>query len=275
MIQSEMILHLIEVISPHAKDYVNEALNNNKVEIFYSIQSEQNNGVFLIVKNDDCSIFYASFSNEPNEQILHIIKDKTSKYIKESCFKEICFNIYGKNETIISLAKELGFHTDMEGFHLQYMGKDLPKLHDSKLISKDYDSYMLDEFIDLFDSAYYQLDKDNGWKTNSHATYKKQFESRLNELYKLGQVCSFWLEDELLGVYIFEGNYITDLVIKPLFQNKGYGSYILEHCIRNMKINKSTENIRLRVTKSNIGAKKLYERNKFIEIACFAEHTYQ
>lgn len=95
------------------------------------------------LENDDCSIFYASFSNEPTEQILHMIKDKTSKFIKESSSKEICFNIYGKNETIIFLAKELGFYSDMEGFHLEYLEKDLPKLHDFKLISKDYESYIL------------------------------------------------------------------------------------------------------------------------------------
>lgn len=46
---------------------------------------------------------------------------------------------------------------------------------------------------------------------------------------------------------------------------------MLFHCIRTMSENKS---IRLRVAKSNIGAKKLYERIGFVEIASFAEHTY-
>jgi RimJ/RimL family protein N-acetyltransferase len=40
-----------------------------------------------------------------------------------------------------------------------------------------------------------------------------------------------------------------------------------------MTVNKSVKNIRLRIAKLNIGAKKLYERNGFVEIACFAEHT--
>ena len=41
-----------------------------------------------------------------------------------------------------------------------------------------------------------------------------------------------------------------------------------------MSVNKSIKNIRLRVAKTNVGAKKLYEKNGFVEIACFAEHTY-
>jgi len=49
---------------------------------------------------------------------------------------------------------------------------------------------------------------------------------------------------------------------------------MLAHCIRSMSVNKGIKNIRLRVSKSNNGAKRLYERNGFDEIACFAEHTY-
>ena len=39
--------------------------------------------------------------------------------------------------------------------------------------------------------------------------------------------------------------------------------------------NNSIKNIRLRVAKSNVGAKKLYELNGFNEIAYFSEHTYE
>ncbi|MEW8994349.1 GNAT family N-acetyltransferase [Clostridium sp.] len=104
---------------------------------------------------------------------------------------------------------------------------------------------------------------------------EEQFYKKLIDLDKHSQVRSFWINNELVGAYIFCQNYITDIVVKPTVQNKGYGSYILVHCIRNMSMNESIRNIRLRVAKSNTGAKKLYERNGFIEIACFAEHTYE
>ncbi|MGF7059720.1 ribosomal protein S18 acetylase RimI-like enzyme [Brassicibacter mesophilus] len=37
---------------------------------------------------------------------------------------------------------------------------------------------------------------------------------------------------------------------------------------------KSIKNVRLRVVKSNIDARILYEKNNFVEVASFAEHTY-
>lgn len=66
-----------------------------------------------------------------------------------------------------------------------------------------------------------------------------------------------------------------DIVVNPIYQNKGYGSYILAHCIKNMKATKSIDIIRLGVVKTNTGAKRLYERNGFIEISSHAEHTYR
>lgn len=171
--------------------------------------------------------------------------------------------------------RELGFKLDMEGYHLEYRGKELPQLKNCNLIDKGFENSMLKELVDLFDSAYYKLNTKNGWETKGYAVNEEKFHQELNALNKLNQVCSLWLNNELIGAYIFQQNYITDIVVRPIYQNDGYGSYILAHCIRNMNVNKSINNIRLRVAKSNTGAKKLYERNGFGEIACFAEHTYK
>lgn len=272
----EEILKLIEIISPHAKDYVYNSFVNNNVEVLYSILTEQNKGLVIKVDNDNCCVFYASFLNEDNiEEVLKVINNKINEHISKINSKELCFNIYGNNLKIINLVRKLGFRSDMDGYHLEYIGKELSRLNEHNLIDKGFENSMLEEFVDLFDSSYYQLSIDNGWKTDKYTTNKEQFNQKLNNLNKCKQVISFWLNYELVGAYMFEHNYITDIVVKPIFQNKGYGSYILAHCIRNMSVNKSIKNIRLRVSKSNVGAKKLYERNDFVEIACFAEHTYE
>lgn len=273
---NEEILKLIELMSPHAKDYVHEGFQNKKVEVVYSIATEKNKGTFIMVDNEDCCIFYASFLNEENiEEVLDAINTKVKEYILKNNSKELCFNVYGKDLKIIKLVRELGFKSDIEGYHLEYRGKELPKLNDCGLIVKGFESSMLDEFVSLFDSAYYKLNIDNGWRVNSNAMYKEGFNEELNDFNKVNQVCSFWLKNELVGAYIIQQNYISDIVVKPEFQNRGYGSYILAYCIRYMRVNKSINNIRLRVAKSNTGAKKLYERNGFAQIACFAEHTYE
>lgn len=273
---NEEILKLIELMSPHAKDYVHEGFQNEKVEVIYSTYTEKNKGAFIMVDNDDCCIFYASFLNEDNiEEVLEVINTKVQEYILKNNSKELCFNVYGKDLKIIKLVRELGFKSDIEGYHFEYRGKEVPLLNDCGLIVKGFQSSMLDEFVNLFDSAYYKLNIDNGWKVNSNAVYKEGFNKELNDFNKVNQVCSFWLNNELVGAYIIQQNYISDIVVKPEFQNKGYGSYILAYCIRDMKVNKAINNIRLRVAKSNALAKNLYERNGFVEIANFAEHTYE
>lgn len=272
----EEILKLIGNISPHAKDYVYKSFENKNAEIIYSILTKQNKGVFLNVDNDDCCIFYASFLNENDiDQILEIIKNYIKEYTSKINSKEICFNVYGNNLKIISLVRKLGFVSDMEGYHLEYNAKEIPSINICDLTDKGFDNSMLKEFVDLFDSSYYQINIDNGWKENNYAMDEELFKRKLNYLDKLNQVRSFWINNELVGAYIFEQNYITDIVVKPAVQNKGYGSYILSHCIRNMSTDKSIKSIRLRIAKSNVGAKKLYERNDFVEIARFAEHTME
>jgi hypothetical protein len=52
------ILMLIEKISPHSRDYVNKAFENNQVDILYSISTEENKGVFIVADNEECCIFY-------------------------------------------------------------------------------------------------------------------------------------------------------------------------------------------------------------------------
>lgn len=273
MLQEE-VLKLIENISPHAKDYVNNSLEN--VEILYSTFTVHNKGVFLKVDNADCCIFYASFLKEDSiEEVLELIKNKTKEYISRMNSKELCFNVYGNNSKIINLVRKLGFNLDMEGYHLEYRGKELPQLNHCNLTDKGFEKSMLREFVDLFEGAYYKLNIDNGWETKGYSINEERFYQELINLNKLNQVCSFWIKDDLIGAYIFKQNYINDIVVRPIYQNKGYGSYILAHCIRNMSVNKAINNIRLRVAKSNTGAKKLYIRNGFEDIAYFSEHTYK
>lgn len=267
------ILELIERISPHAKEYVANSIQN--VEVLYSLNTLDNKGVFIKVDNEDCCIFYSYFLNEDNiEDVLELIKLKANEYTSENITKEVCFNTWGNNSKIIKLIRNLGFKSDMEGYHLEYQDENLPQLTNSNLVERNFDNSKLKEFIELFDTAYYQMNLDNGWEINRYALNEKQFQQKLDALNKHNQICSFWLSGELVGVYIIQENYITDIVVRPRYQNHGYGTYILAHCIRTMSSNKSIDKIRLRIAKSNSGAKKLYERNGFAEIASFAEHTY-
>lgn len=273
MLQEE-ILQFIGNISPQARDYVQSSFEN--IEVLYSLITDKNSGVFIKVNSEECCIFYASFLNEDNiEDALGIIKNKTNEYLSKIDSKEVCFNVYGNNLKIINLIRDLGFKLDIEGYYLEYGNKEIPQLKNSNLTVKGFERSMLKEYVHLFDGAYYQLNIDNHWEINSYAKNEEQFHEKLNTLNKHNQVYSFWIDKELIGAYILKENYIMDFVVNPIYQNKGYGSYMLAHCVKNMKENKAIKKVRLGVVKTNTAAKRFYERNGFVEISCYSEHTYR
>lgn len=243
----EDILRLIGKISPQARIFVNEAFHENKVTVFYYEQSIDNHGVFCIAETDDCNIAYYSFLyGSKNECYKDLIWFKIKPFIDAVNEKELCFNIYGKNTEAIEFVQ----------------------------IEKQYEDSMLEDLVDLFDDAYFQLNKDNGWRTDGYFTNSQTFQASLLEKIEDDEFRSFWIDGHLVGAYIVNGNYIQDIVVSPEYQNRGYGSLILAHCIRHMMLSKHLKQVYLRIAKSNVRAKQLYERNHFEELACFAEHTF-
>lgn len=271
----EDILKLIENISPQGSIFVNEAFNNNMVTVFYYNESKENHGVFCLAESNNCNIAFFSFLNEVKvETFKDLIVAKMKPFFEDVNEKELCFNVYGKNIEVIEFVQNLGFKKDMEGYHLFYNRQEVPVVPQLELFERNYEDSMLDQLVELFDRGYFQLNKDNGWQTEVYSTNTKAFQMELQEKVQDDKFRSFWLGNQLVGAYIIDTNYIQDLVVHPEYQNLGYGSEILAHCIRHMIEKKNVKKVCLRVTKSNLRAKKLYERNHFKELACFAEHTY-
>jgi len=270
--QSEQLLGLIEKISPHAKKYVQDAIKSVTVEHF--VYTDQDKSVFLFVDDGDCCIFYAASIEGPFDEVtLGQIQEKTLKHMKLTCAEEICFNVYGENIGMTMLVRKMGFKSDMEGFHMGYQ-RDCPNLKDDRLTTKNFDDSMILDIVDLFDSAYEALNRDNHHEINGYRRQIEEFKQKINRIKVKDQVQFFYSMDQLVGAYVIEQDYITDLVVNPIHQNKGYGTYLLSHCIEKMR-SKGIDMIKLRVAKSNRAAKRLYERFGFIQIASYAEHTYK
>lgn len=68
---------------------------------------------------------------------------------------------------------------------------------------------------------------------------------------------------------------IINFLIKFKFQNRGYGSYLLQKAISEIKKMKGIKKIVLNVQISNLGAIKLYEKFKFKKNPDILEHYYQ
>ncbi|MGZ9584304.1 GNAT family N-acetyltransferase [Paenibacillus marinisediminis] len=270
----EEILKLVERISPGARDFVDIAMNNNELTIYHYEESAENNGVFCVASNNECDIAYVSFVNDlEDEALLGLIQQQIEPYMV-SGDKELCFNIYGRNTKVIEFVRKMGFKQDIEGYILFYDTEDIPVAPKTEFIEKTFEDWMLGDFITLFEQGYYQLNKDNGWETDWYSTDSETFRSMLHSRTLEDECRSFWIEDRLVGAYIIDGNYIRDLVISPEFQNKGYGTAILAHCIRHLIKQREIKKVCLRVAKSNSGAIRFYKKNGFEELSCFSEHTF-
>lgn len=267
----EKIMSLVAAISPMARDYVDDVFSDTVV--LYAQTGEGNEGVFLKAASEDLCVYYASFSDDASSELLEKIDMELERpYLAVG---ELCFNVYGQNRRIIELVQKKGFVLDMEGYILQCDELTTGAIDLGGLTVDGFNAHMIDVFVELFESAYMRLNLENGWDTKSYSRDAESFCRRLIELHEQQLVQSFWDQGALLGCYIIEGNYIKDIVIHPDFQNRGYGSLILRHCLRFMREEKCVFDIYLRVTKSNEGARRLYERNGFRVISHFAEHTYK
>ena len=91
----------------------------------------------------------------------------------------------------------------------------------------------------------------------------------------LGHILGLYLEEELIGIAqidfinnIFENKkiaYINSLCIKKEYQNKGYGTILLNNCI-NFAKQKNANMINMTSNKTRIYAHKLYEKFNFDKI---------
>ena len=273
----EDILKLVGHISPQAREFVSEAFREQAVSVFHYSRTEEVHGVFCAAENDDCMIAYVSFlkmSMNESTFILGLIAETIRTFLARVDGKELCFNVYGENEEVIAFIRGIGFQSDMEGYHLIYTKTEVPDVPPTQLIEKQFESSMLQDFIELFDRGYFQLQLENGQITDWHSSNRVEFLNMLQDKTRSDELRSFWLENQLIGSYLIHNNYIQDLVVNPDYQNCGYGGVILAHCVAHMRANKGIVSVCLRVAKSNWRARRFYERNHFEELASFAEHTY-
>ncbi|OKP92864.1 hypothetical protein A3842_01615 [Paenibacillus sp. P3E] len=272
---SKPILQLVSLISTGAEDYVREAFAKQKVTVVYHEESGDNQGVFCLAEDDDCVIAYAAFIRTDGiGSLLKMIEDSIKPYIAEEC-RELCCNVYGGNKKIIECIRSLGFTSDMEGYQFKYDLSSPGSLDETSVLwEQGFTPDMLEPFIVLFDGAYHQLLQDNGWETDRYQKDPEHFLRALTRYESAGGVRSFWLQSQLVGAYISEGQYIRDVVVAPEFQNRGFGRILLQSCVNRMSSLLPGRPIYLRVAASNQGAKRFYERNHFVECCYFAEHTY-
>lgn len=270
-ISYEDILDLISDISPMARDYVEN--NYENTTILHAYNSKEGKGVFLKVQSEDLCIYYANFPDDSSLLPLSSINKELSTDSPSDL--ERCFNVHGRNKGIIELIQSKGYVLDMEGYILRHSDPTPKDIDLGELKVGIFSPNMCEDFVKLFEEAYLKLNQENGWDTKSYSKNSDYYCRQFIKLQEKESKKSFWHQGTLVGCFIVDDNFITDIVVHPNFQGKGYGTLMLKYCISFMREKKDISDIYLRITKSNTGAKQLYERNGFAVISHFSEHTYK
>ncbi|RPI83657.1 MAG: GNAT family N-acetyltransferase [Chloroflexi bacterium] len=267
---------LIGNIYPEALDFIRQGKEEGSLVSSLHFPSPDNAGAFCIVSKPEFTVSYLSFESDLKEVFLREIIWAEIEPHLQADFSDHPFylNVYGRNSDAIRWAQEAGFRKEMHGYKLGYRGELPEEVSINGLQVRGYEEQDLQAIIILFDRAYQMLNQANGWRTNWHALNAASFRRHLIERQKFGEFVSFWDSDTLVGAYIIQGIYLSDIAVDPDHQNRGLGALLLTHSLRKMLVEKEVKDIRLNVAYSNTGAKRFYERHGFIEIGCFADHIF-
>jgi ribosomal protein S18 acetylase RimI-like enzyme len=86
---------------------------------------------------------------------------------------------------------------------------------------------------------------------------------------------TFWVKERLVGLYIVNGNYIDTIAVHPYHERKGYGSEILNYCIKDRVYENHFDELYLATYYQNRKAQRYYLKNGFDVRGFYCENTYK
>jgi GNAT superfamily N-acetyltransferase len=270
---SFVINNLLSQIYPGPLDEVEEAQRSGTLRALFTHPGPDNPGVFALIETPDYVEGYLSFGIDLRDEFISNILDSFQPFLLPDHNRVVYFNINGRNQKAILLAQSMGFHLDMHGVKLAYRGPRLPEPQNITLKLDGYRPGSAYIIADLLDRAYRPLFSIMGIQPEPLSHNIVDFTRGLEALAKKDGVYSFWINDKLVGVCLAQGDYIRDFAVDPAFQNLGLGSKILTSVINSCQ-SRGYKDFHLDVAMVNTGARRFYTRHGFVEIGCFADHSF-
>jgi len=267
------MLELLSLIYPGPPEAVEEARRSGALHALHSHPGPDNPGIFALIDWPEIVVGYLSFAGDLRDEFSSLILEAFQPYLLPGLNREVCFNVNGRNPRAIQFVQSLGFRLDMLGVKLAYRGPRLPEPVHPAWRVEGYRPGTAQDYAALLDRAYQPIFTAIGSPPDPHLQEINGFTQELEMLESLGGVYSFWIGDRLVGACLVHGDYIRDLAVDTAYQNQGLGSSILAAVVNN-RLSRGAVEVRLDVAMANAGARRFYARHGFIEIGCFADHTF-
>ncbi len=159
------------------------------------------------------------------------------------------------------LTKELKIERDSEPFFYESYELTMPKekfkyKFDSTLLDvRPYEKEHIDDYLSLLTKAMsFKIPPYN------YVLEKDKFEKYFNILKEKNTFESFWINDDLVGLYWLEGIEIDHLAVAEQYQHLGYGKQILSRAMENIFQNPENDCAILLVVGWNSKAFKFYRK---------------
>lgn len=273
---------LLKRINHSAADVFNKSYINGTIRKKFVYEKDGNRGVFTIVKGN---LFYSlqlSFEHDVSEyEDIKFIEAEFMDTLSIREREDIYVNFNGYNAALINYFMECGLERDSCGFefHITADSEKVKMLKDftvrQGLTVKRYEEEHIIRYLKLLDEAFRKQQIECGEEQDVFSRNHEEKTVWLKGLSENNNFQAFWLENQLVGLYIVNENYLDIIAVHPDYEGKGYGSEILKYCVRDRVYEHEFDEVYLVTYYQNRKAQRLYLRNGFKIRGFYCENTYK
>lgn len=270
----QFVVSLVSKINRSALSIFKEAYDEGIVTTALVYQSDANEGYFGIIESEDFIVVHLSFQqDEQDEQAFAEVQKHIDGVIARRGERDIYLNGNGHNPSIISYFRARGFVEDTVGYEFRYLAADI-RIPENQFEIRKFEKEHADLYLELMDEAFAPLDRACNNEPNSMRRNRDAYIEALEKIDGMDNFRAFWLEDQLIGVYLIKGDILNILAVHPECQNQGYGEIMLYFWLDQMFNDKKLPEVYLYVIEKNQGAYRFYKRHGFEQTGYYMENTY-
>ena len=232
-------------------------------------------GAVGVVFRDDYVVCFANFDGELlTEEIIQSLDDLLVDLISQRGERPLFYNVRGDMEPVIALLRQRCFREDTFGYELKCCDAPGSPTEGAGLTIRGFEPQHFDTYVRLLDGAFNPLMARTGHHGDPFSREGETFRKRLRNSSDWGDFASFWVADQLVGLYTLSDDVIDILAVHPQFQNLGYGTAMTEHALRRILCEGGFPAAYLFVVAANEEARRLYLRLGFEVSGFYSENTY-
>ena len=270
------IKNMVRKINRSAKSTFEQAYKEYFLKECFLYDDTNNVGVMTVIEGEDYISVQVSFEKDVNNyNIIRFIHDKINEIIGLKNNKDLYLNINAYNVTIINYFRNYNFVQDSHGFEFTIKRTDQKsyelynfKIDDNLKFKKFEDDYSFD-YLNLIKDSF----KEQDLLCNEESNLGEDTILWLKKADENNEFGALWKDDCLIGLYVLDNEYIVDIAVLTKYKGLGYGTIILNHCLKDIFINKGLDECYLYTYAVNVKAQKMYLKNGFEVSAFYSENT--